>query len=58
MAAIRARPSTSLGWRNQLDHAEKRLASVQKLLATPSGERPFPDGQDRTLGRPPGVLDE
>lgn len=57
MASIRARPSTSVGWKNQLDHAQKRLASVQKLLATPSGERPFPDGQDKSATKPLGVID-
>ncbi|MEM5461928.1 hypothetical protein VSR69_45420 [Paraburkholderia phytofirmans] len=58
LETIKARPSTSLGWKNQLDHAEKRLAGVQKLLATPTGERPFPDGVDLSLPRQRGVLDE
>lgn len=55
---IRSRPSTSLGWKNQLDHAEKRLAGVQKLLATPPGERVFPEGLDLSIARTPGVLDD
>jgi hypothetical protein len=56
--SIKARPSTSIGWKNQLDHAEKRLAGVQKLLATPTGEHPFPDGVDLSLTRQRGVLDD
>ncbi|MGV7241584.1 hypothetical protein [Caballeronia sp. M23-90] len=56
--SARARPSTSIGWQNQLDHAGKRLAGVQKLLATPAGERPFPDGVDLSRPRQRGVLDE
>lgn len=55
---IKTRPSTSIGWRNQLDHAEKRLAGVQKLLTTPPGERPFPDGPDLSQPRERGVLDD
>jgi hypothetical protein len=58
LETIKARPSTSTGWRNQLDHAETRLAGVQKLLATPSGKRPFPDGVDLSLPRQRGVLDD
>lgn len=58
LETIKARPSASVGWRNQLDHAEKRLAGVQKLLATPSGKRPFPDGVDVSLPRQRGVLDD
>ena len=58
LESIKARPSTSIGWKNQLDHAEKRLTGVQKLLATPAGERPFPDGVDLSLPRQRGVLDD
>ncbi|MBK5125011.1 hypothetical protein IQ288_34875 [Burkholderia sp. R-69980] len=58
LETIRARPSTSVGRRNQLDHAEKRLAGVQKLLATPPGEHPYPDGVDLSLPRQRGVLDD
>ncbi|SEF14304.1 hypothetical protein SAMN02787142_8274 [Burkholderia sp. WP9] len=58
LESIKARPSTSVGWKNQLDHAEKRLAGVQKLLATPAGERPFPDGVDLSLPPERGVLDD
>jgi len=58
LESIKARPSTSVGWGNQLDHAEKRLAGVQKLLATPAGERPFPDGVDLSLPPERGVLDD
>lgn len=55
---IRARPSTSIGWQNQLEHAEKRLAGVQKLLATPPGEHPYPDGVDLSVAPQRGVLDD
>ena len=51
LETIKARPSTSIGWQNQLEHAEKRLDGVQKILATPPGERPFPDGVDLSLPR-------
>jgi hypothetical protein len=54
---IKARPSTSLGWKNQLDHAVGRLAGVQKLLATAPGERAFPNGIDLSMTDRPGVLD-
>lgn len=55
---IKSRPSTSLGWKNQLEHAEKRLAGVQKLLVTPTGERVFPNGVDLSTTEKPGVLDD
>lgn len=55
---IRARPSSSLGWANQLEHAETRLAGVQKLLATPAGQPPFPHGVDLSKPNARGVLDE
>lgn len=55
---IKSRPSTSLGWKNQLDHAEQRLTGVQKLLASTPGERVFPDGIDLSAPRKSGVLDE
>jgi hypothetical protein len=58
LESIKARPSTSIGWQNQLDHAEKRLTGVQTLLATPAGERPFPDGVDLSLPPERGVLDD
>jgi hypothetical protein len=56
--AIQARTSTSIGWKNQLQHAEERLAGVQKLLATPDGERVFPDGVDLSIPRERDVTDE
>ena len=55
---IKARPSSSLGWKNQLNHAEERLSGVQKLLATAPGERVFPDGLDLSATGTPGVLDD
>lgn len=58
LATIRARPSTSVGWKNQIEHAEVRLAGVQKLLATPPGEHPFPNGVDLSAPQQRGVLDD
>lgn len=55
---IQSRPSTSIGWKNQLEHAEQRLTGVRKLLATPAGERPFPDGRDLSLPSQHGILDD
>ncbi len=55
---IKSRPSTSIGWKNQLEHAEQRLVGVRTLLATPAGERPFPDGRDLSLLPQRGVLDD
>lgn len=36
----------SLGWSNQLKHADVRLRNIRKALATRPGQRPFPDGPD------------
>ncbi|WP_194727363.1 hypothetical protein [Noviherbaspirillum malthae] len=55
---IKSRPTTSLGWKNQMDHAEKRLAGVQKLLVTAPGQRVFPDGVDLSATKRSGVLDD
>jgi hypothetical protein len=55
---IKTRPSTSIGWQNQLEHAVKRLNGVQTLLATPAGRPVFPDGPDLSRGDLPGVLDD
>lgn len=55
---IKTRPSTSIGWQNQLEHAVKRLNGVQTLLATPAGRPVFPDGPDLSHGDVPGVLDD
>jgi hypothetical protein len=55
---IRARPSASIGWKNQLEHAEKRLSGVQALLATPAGQLVFPNGADFSLPASRGILDE
>jgi hypothetical protein len=55
---IRARTSASIGWKNQLQHAEERLAGVQRLLDTPVGERAFPDGVDLSVPSARDVLDE
>jgi len=55
---IRARTSNSIGWKNQLQHAEERLAGVQRLLVTSAGDRAFPDGVDLSISRTRDVLDE
>jgi hypothetical protein len=41
-----------IGHDNQLKHARKMVASIEKVQATAEGSRPFPDGQD--LSRPAG----
>lgn len=55
---IQARTSASIGWKNQLQHAEKRLAGVQRLLDTPDGELAFPDGVDLSIPRTRDVVGE
>ncbi len=55
---IKARPSSSIGWKNQIKHAEERLAGVQKLLITPVGQRAFPDGVDLSAPRTRDLFDE
>jgi hypothetical protein len=55
---IQARPSTSIGWKNQLQHAEEGLTGVQRLLDTPDGERAFPDGVDLSIPRTRDVVIE
>lgn len=55
---IRARPSNSVGWRNQLKHAEQRLNGVQALLATPIGQPAFPNGVDLSRPASTGILDD
>lgn len=59
--AIQPQTSICIGMENQLSHAKVRLSAVRQLLATPPGERVFPDGPDlskdsnKAVGR---VLDE
>lgn len=53
---IRARPSDSVGWQNQLEHAVQRLNGVQTLLATPVGQPAFPNGADPSQLIHPGYL--
>lgn len=55
---IRARPSNSVGWQNQLEHAVQRLNGVQTLLATPGGQPAFPNGRDLSQPDSPGILDD
>lgn len=55
---IRARPSNSVGWQNQLRHAEQRLNGVQTLLATPVGKPAFPNGVDLSQPNSAGIIDD
>jgi len=55
---IKARTSNSIGWRNQLEHAEQRLNGVRALLNTPAGQPAFPNGTDLSHIAAPGILDE
>jgi hypothetical protein len=55
---IRARPSNSVGWQNQLEHAEQRLKGVQTLLVTPVGHPAFPNGVDFSIDALTGILDD
>jgi hypothetical protein len=57
LETIRSRTSSSVGWKNQLAHAEVRLTGVRKLLETERGAQPFPDGPDLSVPDPSGVLD-
>ena len=58
LEAIRSRTSSSLGWKNQLAHAEQRLAGVRKILAADKGEHPFPNGPDLSMPPRPGIIDD
>jgi len=51
-----AKPSTSIGRSNQIQHAKTRLEGVRTLLATKDGEKPFPDGPDLSTPRRAGVI--
>ena len=46
LSESQARPAGSTGRKNQIYHATVRLESIRKLLATPVGERVFPNGKD------------
>ena len=46
LSTAQAKPVTTTGRANQITHATIRLESVRKLLTTPAGERPFPNGPD------------
>lgn len=59
--SMRTWTPSGIGMENQLSHAKTRLAGVRKLLATPPGQRVFPDGPDlsKDYGKPVGrVLDD
>ena len=44
-------PATrNIGWQNQLKHAQSRLESLEKILATAPMEHPFPNGKDLYSG--------
>lgn len=56
---IKAKKTSSIGRNNQLEHAQTRLTAIDRILATPAGERVFPEGDD--LSRPrtkKSVLDD
>lgn len=36
----------NIGWQNQLNHAQSRLESLEKILVTAPLAHPFPDGKD------------
>jgi hypothetical protein len=44
--SIESQARRNIGLDNQLAHAKERLAGVNKLLATPSGQLVFPGGKD------------
>lgn len=48
IAKLEATPvaARNVGWRNQLAHGGKRLASIETALAARPGEPPFPNGPD------------
>ncbi|NHR07262.1 hypothetical protein HA052_18915 [Chromobacterium haemolyticum] len=52
-----ARPSKSIGRKNQIAHATDRLQGVRKILSAQSGEHPFPDGPDLSKTNKSGVMD-
>jgi len=58
LEAIRSRTSSSVGWRNQLAHAEQRLTGVRRILAADKGEHPFPNGPDLSIPPRPGIIDD
>src|ERR1700684_3446879 len=49
LETIRSRTSSGIGLKNQIAHAEQRLAGVRKVLAADKGERPFPNGPDMSM---------
>jgi hypothetical protein len=51
-AAAVAKKSGSVGRDNQIIHARVRIEGVRKLLATPVGQRVFPDGPDLSEPQP------
>lgn len=52
-----AKPSSSIGRTNQIEHARTRLQGVRTLLAAEEGDMPFPDGPDLSIPRRTGVMD-
>lgn len=59
LSDVKARPASTIGRKNQLQHATIRLESVRKLLATPVGEPVFPGGRDLSrLSSEKTVLDD
>jgi hypothetical protein len=57
-AAAQARPPSTIGRINQIEHARVRLEGIRKLLSTKHGEHPFPEGPDLSIPKPTGLLDD
>lgn len=46
VAKLEKSPAGTPGWRNQMEHAKRRLKNIEHALATAPGQAPFPDGPD------------
>lgn len=57
-ASAQARPPSTIGRINQIEHARVRIEGIHKLLSTQHGEHPFPEGPDLSMPKPTGVLDD
>jgi hypothetical protein len=57
-AAVRSNAVTA-GHRNQVAHAKRLLEGIDRILATPAGEAPFPNGLDLSelSRRSPSIVD-
>jgi hypothetical protein len=57
-ASAQARPPSTIGRINQIEHARVRIEGIRKLLSTQHAEHPFPEGLDLSIPKPTGVLDD